>query len=713
MAAATVRRHTAQSFWGLAISMSGLVCAPPMMAQAGTPVQEPLSIAARTSLDAYRDGRRAIELAFSRVPDERDGRIVVIAGTTDVTALTARDGTSLTIEPGLFPLPAGDSQLTILLRTAHRWSTLATFPIRILGGGGFLRSSISPTINVGSTGLVADGRTAGATSPAPARTQDVTVASTLRSAQERPGFVIESQTNMVGANREELALRFAQRGDRAPRVDLSDYLLSMRMPHAKLEVGHVALGANRHLVSGFASRGMAFTAGPAWAALTIGSVAGAPIVGWDNLAGVAQAQHRVNSASLGVELIRTRPGAMQLRFTALNGSLLPRPGFTQGAITDAEASRGAGIELSAATRGQRARLAAGYSRSAFDNPARDSQLTGGISIVRVERERRAARYVDGSLGVLQGVRLFGRSPLSATIGVRHERVDPLYRSVGASTQADRNQNTVDLTGTVGAIALQTSASRTRDNLANLASVLTSLTRGYTVNVAIPFATLLHVQQRATWYPQLSIGLTSAHQFALASRASNEFRPEDLANQQNVSLDISTQWQFAGWRIGLRDNRSNQDNRQEGRERSDLSGSVESATFSRSFGTRLDGSFDVSVEAQRNHELEQVNRVQRAGVSTNWRITAATALSSNLTAAVSRTPPATGNTTNLETRAELTHTIRLFGRGVNLRTGQLFLRFARTSVTAVPFGFVDIGQPPLGVATQIQWTLNTGLSLRAW
>ena len=65
------------------------------------------------------------------------------------------------------------------------------------------------------------------------------------------------------------------------------------------------------------------------------------------------------------------------------------------------------------------------------------------------------------------------------------------------------------------------------------------------------------------------------------------------------------------------------------------------------------------------------------------------------------------------RAEVAHTVRLFGRDANLRTGQFFLRFARTSVTAAPFGFVEGTSIPLGLATQTQWTLNSGLSLRLW
>jgi hypothetical protein len=697
----------------VAIALLSLVALPTDAQETGgaSSAPPPLSVSPATSLEDYRGARQAIALTLSRELLSTDGELVVLVGTMDVTQLTSRSGTALTIEPGAFPLPSGESQIVVLTRSGRTWNTVGTIPVRILGAAGFVRTSTAPTLNLNSTGQIADGRTAGLPASGD-RTQDVTLGGGFRSLLERTAFTVESQSNIVGATRDELALRFAQKGERAPLVDLSDYQVSFRRSAAKLDIGHVALGANRHLVSGFASRGVALTAGPSWAALTIGSVAGSPIVGWDNPVGFADGNHRINTASLGLELWKRRPGAMQVRMTAIDGSLLPRTGFTQGAVVDAEESRGGGVEMSAATPGQRARLAAGYSRSTFDNPVRDTQLVGGLPVVRVIRDRRAARYVEGNVGVLQNTTLFGRAPTSATLGVRHERVDPLFRSVGANAQADRVQDAVDLQGSVGFVALQGSMNRSRDNLANLVSVLTSRTNGFTSNVALPMAAVFRVTRHASWFPQLSIGYLATRQYADAPR-SDEFRPQDAANQKSTSLDVAAQWQVAGWQVALRDNRSRQDNRQLLRERSDFSGSVQNASLGRSFGSRVDGSLDFNLERQRNEELAQVNTVRRAGLTGNWRITNSTTFSSNLTAAVSRTPPDTRNVTNLEMRAEAAHTVRLFGRDANLRTGQFFLRFARTSITAAPFGFVEGTSIPLGLATQTQWTLNSGLSLRLW
>ena len=660
---------------------------------------------------ALRDGRAEFVLDLTRPLVEGDGELVVIAGTLDLSALITRRGAQVIVSPGAFRLSAGSTTVRVMLRHGEQFSALGTVSLQVPHAGGFTRMSAVPNIDVNSNGEVANGASPPPTGAAHPHRQDVSLGASLRSSHERPGFTLESQSNVVGASREPLALRFAQRGTRAPLVDLSNYLLSLRLPSARLDLGNIALGNNRHLISGFSSRGVSVTAGPAWAQLSVGSVAGAPIVGWDNVLGVAESQHRVSAASLGLDLVRKRPGALQLRFSALDGSLQPRPGFTQGAVTDAEASRGGGVEVSAATPSQRARFAAGYTVSTFSNPARDDQLTGGLAVKRSVPNRRAARYAETTLGIVQGAKLFSHVSTQLTVGVRHERVDPLFRSVGAFAQADREQNSLDLNGGIDAMSWQLSLQRARDNLAAIASVLTSHTEGTSVNTNWPVATLIRATKSAKWWPMLSVSYQQSHQFAAGVPASNDFRPQDLANQLSTSLSSNASWQANGWRVNVRDGRSLQDNRQGGRERADFNGANDNLSIGRAVSSRLDASLDAGLELQRNKELVQVNRVRRIGGTANWQVTRLTTLATNVSAAVSRTPPSTHNVTNMEMRVELSQRVRLFGQGTGAKTGQGFLRFSRTSVTSVPF--LTASNVPPRLTTQMQWTLNTGASLHLW
>ena len=162
-----------------------------------------------------------------------------------------------------------------------------------------------------------------------------------------------------------------------------------------LGLGHVSAGSHRHLMNGFASRGVSATVRGGVASLAVGAVNGSSIVGWNNISGLNNGDHRVYSATLGLELRPRRPGALHLDATVLDGSLLPQTSFTQGAVVDAERSTGGGVQLSATTPGERLRAAAGYSRSRFDNPDNDQELTGTSGVVPVERETRGDFHGDG------------------------------------------------------------------------------------------------------------------------------------------------------------------------------------------------------------------------------------------------------------------------------------------------------------------------------
>lgn len=691
---------------------------------------DPLSIAPASDPTQFRSGRAPLTLTLSRPLAASDGELVVLAGDMDVTALVTVRGTSLLLTPGPFPLPAGESELVLYLvrdRRAQAWTPIASIPLRVARAGGFSKALTTPSMDLNATGLLSDG-SSDPLAPRGDRRQDVTLAGGVRSVHERPDFAIETQASVVGAARDERTLRFAERGDDAPKVDLAAYQLTARRGSTRLDVGHLSVGSNRLLLNAFSSRGVALTSGPAWAQLTVASVAGAPIVGWDNPIGIAESRHRMNSAVLTMEIVRTRPGAVQLRLSALDGALEPRTGFAQGAVVDAEASRGAGFELSASTPAQRARMSVGLARSDFANPARDSALTGGLAVPTAPRDRRTARYAEASATVFGTRRLFGTVPAGLNIVVRHERVNPLYRSVGTFVQADREQDGVDLSGVLDVVNWQAGVARGRDNLAAVPSVLTSRTKGVSSTASFESAALLRMRTRTALFPQVSVAYSTVHQFALAPPSSSDFRPQDLADQVIGSVETTARWGVPGWRTSARVVRSWQDNRQVERERADFAGSNASLSLERVLRAALSASLDLGLEHQRNVELAEITRVRRVGTTVQWHPWPRTAVSTNITAAVSRPPGVRADrvgrgvnrdNTNVELRAELAQTLRLSGRGTSdatvstPRTAQLFLRLARTTVTALPASFGADATVPALRATTLRWTLNSGLSLKAW
>jgi len=692
----------------LAQSTARLESVPP------EPAASPLAVSASFTADQYVSRHAPIELTLSRSLTADDGDLAVVVGSADVTTLFEKQGARLVYRSRSVALPSGDQQVTVYQVRGGRWAELARFPLKVLSVAGFTKSSLSPSLSIDNAGQLAEGRSGDIPAP-PRRTfQDFSTSVGERSSHERPHWSIETQSNYLGVTRQEQTLRFATEGAEAPRFDLASYLLLLRgTGGTQFGVGNVSLGRNRHLVNGFASRGVTFATARAGATLTLGSLNGSSIVGFTNILGLEQSQHRVSSAALGLELVRRRPGAFHVELTGLGGSKLPQAGFTRGGVIDAEKSSGGGIEVSASTPSQRAHFAGGYSRSSFVNPPNDPQLTGGQPVVPIRREAHGARYAELGLGLLQNARLLGHLPTNATFGFRHERVDPLYRSVGVATQADRQLNSFDLTTTLGALSAQVSHSRTTDNLGHVPSVLTSPTHIMSGSVSAPLATLLRVRAHQAYWPLLTYSVNRTHQFAATTPTNGDFRPSDLPDQVSLVHDASAQWLIGRWRASYRVNANVQDNRQPGRERSDFSGRSSLVSLGATLGSHVDVSLDGNLEERRNKELDQASTVRRLATIVNWRPDARTALGTTASLTRSEDTPRTTSTTNGEYRVELMRSITLrkpSGQRAG-SAGQVVLRFARTQADVEQFTAPHV--PVVPGATRAQWTLSSGVSLRVF
>ncbi|HJU76145.1 MAG TPA: hypothetical protein VJ717_20560, partial [Gemmatimonadaceae bacterium] len=524
-----------------------------------------------------------------------------------------------------------------------------------------------------------------------------------RSAHEGVAWSIESQTNVVGSSRQDQTLRFAQRGQEAPKVDLADYLITLRAGRARLSLGHVNAGTNRHLMNGFGSRGVTLATDMGPTTVTLSALNGSSIVGWNNPLGLAEERHRVTAAALGTELIRQRPGALRVELSLLDGSLLPQTSFTQGAVVDAEESRGAGLQVSASTPDQRMRFTVGYARSRFTNPARDPQLLGDTAVRPVRPETRSSQFVEVGVGLLQNaqVRLLGATSLNAAY--RHERIDPLYRSVAASTQADLQQNAFELNGNVGLLSAQLTHARSHDNLDEVLSVLRTLSRQTAASVALPLTSVARLRRVAKWLPALGYSMGHTHQFAAGTPTNGDFRPTDLPDQVSLTHNADAQWQPAGaLRATYRFSSSDQDNRQPTRELADFAARTHAMTLAIALGA-CEVSVEASSERQLAKERGEKSNVRRLGLGVTWRPWHATSIIALMNTVNAHDASRPTGSRNNEARFEVSQGLMPSG-GVS--RGQLFLRYALTAAR-VPFA----DAVPAELAWQRQWTLSSGVSLR--
>jgi hypothetical protein len=633
--------------------------------------------------------------------------ITIVVGSLDLGAFVSRDGRRLTLGRRPIRLPSGQQDVVVYEVNGTEWREIGRASVQVLMRGGFEKARAAPALTLNNAGQLTERASEGQPDPQRPSFQDFTGSAGLELGFVKSATSLESRWNLVGASRREQALRFGTRQNEAPKVDLSDFVVRLTKGPANLAFGHVTMGTSRHLVNNLASRGVTTTLTRGPASLSFGVVNGASIVGWDNLLGIDNSRHQMRSATLGVELVPRHPGGLKLEVAALDGSTQPNAGFTRGAILDAETSDGTSVQLSAATPGQRIRLTSGYTTSRFDL-AKDPQLTGDTILTPVRPDRRGARFGELTLGLIQGLKLSKDKQLSLTTNLRHERIDPLYRSIGAQLQADRDQSSGDLQLLAGPLSLQIAHARSGDNLDHIPSVLRTVQRTSTAALSVPLAQLVSAQKSARWWPMLSWSMNQVHALANDLPVNGSFRPVDLPDQVSTNNDIGAQWSLGTWRLGYRHNRSNQDNRQSGREKADFSTSVDALSVGVAARATLDVALDGSLERQENVELSQTNRLTRVGTIVNWRLPTRTGFSSAIAVVRSRDEPRTARNTTGDVRFELSQGVG-GGAAGGAERGRLFLRYARQSQHTIPM----IAPPPGALGRAERWSVASGFSVRVF
>ncbi len=650
-----------------------------------------------------------VEITINRSLTDDEGTLALVIGGNDVSALAESQGRGLRYQPTVEPLPSGTPEVVVYLRKGSVWTELRRFRIKVLTAGGFRRITAQPHATLGNKGQLASGED-GVPPPARPTYQDFSLNGSLTTTHEHPRFTLETSSAYVGTSRRPEALRFGLRKDRAPLVDLAAYQMSLRSGRMHLALGHTSFGTSRHLVNGFGSRGATLSwTGPA-TQVSVAAMGAASMVGWDQLLPVTNGNHRVMAASVRRQLLPRRPGAIQVDATWIDASMLPRTGFNQGGVVDAEASDGGSLQLSAATPGQRVRLASGLARSRFANPALDRQLSGDSTLVAVEREARMARFVEAGVTPLQGVPLGVLGTLTTALNGRHERVDPLYRSVVAPAQADRQQDGADASISLGALSVQLALTCSRDNLAAISSLLTTRTEAQTAGAALTLARLLRVRRGAAWLPILTWTLNSTHQFGADVPVGGVFAPDQVPNQRSGIRDLGAQWQRGTWRLSLRSNRAEQDNRQPGRVAADFASGSDALSLGWGFGQAGDVSLDLGRDFQESRERRERQATRRATLNTNLRRGPSTSMV--LALSLLRTRPPTGPVTfNSEQRVEVMQPLAFLRDRSGGSRGQAFVRFGRTTARLPDFAL--LATDPFALRRQRQWTVSSGLNLRVF
>jgi hypothetical protein len=541
-------------------------------------------------------------------------RIALFIDDTDVSALLAQAGDGWHYDAAALPLEAGEHALVAWIVDGDGvWREALEQTFRVPGALGIERVGARPSLDLGLKS-----RLASAFEPAVPGERGTYNDFDGRLGLEtevtrRGGLRLATRAQVVGNSERDRALRFGELAEAAPRIDLSSYVAQVRSGGMELSVGNLAAGAARHLIQGFNSRGatLSLEAG-ARVQLSASALHGSNIVGWDDLVGLSEPDHRLITSSLGIEALR-QPGALRVEFTALDGSLRPRSGFGRGAITDAETSTGYAVRVQSQALDRRLRLEGGITRSSFDNPM-DPSLAQDTVLVPVERTTRDARFLQTSVDVLRNVKLGATRTARMTVGWSHEEVDPLFRTVGAYTRADRLENRWELRGDIAGASISATHGRSRNNLAEIPSILTSHTRRTGFDVALPLTSVL---RGPPWLPGLRWRTDRTHQFGAGVPVDGGFAathvPDQVSTDHTLSAEVRLGFASLGYRVG----QSAQDNRQTGRENADLERSTHGLTAALVPLRNLSANLDLSWVGAHSVERDETDRTRGIGVGISW------------------------------------------------------------------------------------------------
>jgi hypothetical protein len=646
--------------------------------------------------------RPELTFALSRPLQPADGRLAVIVDRSDLSALLRVRGTTASLSLRAESLPGGEIAVAVYVVTPDgQWHERGRYALRRRTRSGFDSTGLRPRLDAQSEGQLEQTASSsfGGTRAAPF--QDVAWNGGLTGTLRRGAWRADLQSLLVANPRQPLRLRAGQLGTDAPVVDLASYNMELAHKSLTLAAGHVQVGNDRLLASQFRSRGISARARVGQRGeVAIASVAGSELVGWDDPVGLARPSHRMQLASVALEAMPQQPGVLRAELTAMDGSLQPLPGFSQQAVTDREQSRGFGGSITAALPSQRARFAMGVAQSRFTNP-NDRLLSGDSPIVPVQSETRWARFADLSVEALRQRRLAGVTT-SLQLSARHQHTDPLYRSVAAFTQADQRQDVLEATGAMGVVQWQGSAGVGRDNLAEVATLMTTRSRTRAASASVPIASLFS-SPSAWWLPSVTLSWQGSGQRGDVPPDSAGFRSDaQRPDQWSTNSTLSAAWQRSGVQLAWRLNRSFVDNRQEGREQSDFRVLVQAITIGGTLRPSLSLSVDLSDEQQDALEQGTRSRTQRVALQGDWRPFRLTALSGAWSTTLTDDQAATRRGRNAEVRAEISQGLR-FRRDPSASDVRAFLRFSRSAAASRFGGLLQRDLP--------QRTLTAGVSAR--
>ncbi len=612
-----------------AVSLAGLLAWTGVMTQFGDASAQQIE---GDFAERWVSSDERLELRIDDTHELANAQLRILIGDDDYSGVTTRSAPGvLHVETGVVGLPAGNTQVIVYAENASGWTEITRLPLRVRTRAGFEEAQFEPRLAMTNASQWREGHRD--QSPPPQRPTYHNLAGNfaLQSRHTRGAFELESRGSIVGSSVRQEALRFSQQREAAPKVDLADFLVTLRAGETAFNLGHISIGSHPLLINYLSSRGLDMTHSfGSRLDLHAAAVAGQQVTGYSRLLGVDFDDNRVTMATLGFSPLRDRPSAIRMELSWMDAERPSLAGFNIGEVTDAERSSGLGLRLSAATDGGRAAAELAWARSRYVNPE-DPLLSFGQTLVAVEEESSNAWQASARFALLRN-RQLGKHYANVNLNVNFQRVDPLYRSLGAFVQPDVQQLAAALSSQLGSYSLQLRHSEQEDNLDSIPTVLKTRTRNTTADFTWPLGALKANPEtgRSLW-PNLTLRAGRVHQFAANEPIPqfSEFNSAShLPDQVTVQYGAQANWSLGMVSLGYALNFSDQDNRQPGRELADFQSLNHGVTVNWNVNNTLSVNAGISRarNAEREREIARYSDSLNGGLS--WRINQRMALALN-------------------------------------------------------------------------------------
>lgn len=543
-----------------------------------------------------RGDETLVLLAESAGIAERQRRLRFFIGTHDVSALAriaAADG-RVEIAPSVRPWPTGEREIVVY--DGGDWSELARLPLRVLSSGGFEKSDWTPKLDVRLDTRPAATRSDGQPVAGRGTYADSAGNAALAWSGALAPWEFEAAANAIGSTDTAKALRFAQLGARAPRLDLADYRVAAALGDQRIEVGHLAGRTHPLLVQDLARRGVALHGKLGEAAdVSLHVVHTTATAGWDDPFGVRDAEQRTRLLSLGAELVPGRAGALRAEVGVLDAKTVATSGFDTGSVPDAEHSRGIGLRLTSRSDDERWQAELAFARSRFVNPF-DPLLAQGEATTAVRPVTRNAWSAELQAQLVkaaapaEGTETGAGGSFGLRLLLRHDHAAPLYRSLLDPLQGDQAVSRVGLQAALAGASAQVALSRKFDNLDRIATLLRTRTDETLAALNLPFGRWLAGgdADAATRWPTVSWNWHRVHQFAVSMPPPEDsgFAASQRPDQVNLVQRLQAAWAHGQHGFAYALERTLLDNRQPGRERADFQTLGHQVSATRQFSPTL-------------------------------------------------------------------------------------------------------------------------------